>query len=248
MQKDTLFIHVGYPKCGSTSLQVSLSQAEGILYPTSGRHGEEHLSLPLHLKGIDPWTARFFSQEWVRENHAAMMQEVAAASGNVFLSSERLASLTAEQIVALGQLFSDWKIEIIIVQRDLNRYLDSTWRHAVFRHDYAKSKEAFLRKMKNFSFGGVAQAFERHFSVRIFSMDDSNYPAQLEAITGVAVKMGHQNTGVPHELVQLLQRSHALMGSERFKSAFPAQVKEEMRRALVGEVIPSFDPFDVPLF
>ena len=98
MTKPRLFIHIGYPKCGSTSLQNALAKAPEIFYPTGGNKNNEHLSLPLYLKGLDAWTAQWVDQKWVDENHAQMLSEISAAKGDAFISSERLAALSETQI------------------------------------------------------------------------------------------------------------------------------------------------------
>jgi len=248
LSRKSLYIHVGYPKCGSTSLQAALIKAKGITYPLAGRNAEEHLSLPLFLKGVDSWTTKWFSEEWVAEQHAAMMQEIAAAPGDVFLSSERLVALNPGEIVALRDLFPDWRIEIIIVERSLEKYLDSTWRHAVYRHDYAESKATFLKKMAGFTFGKADTLFGKYFPVHVFNMEHPDYTAAFAKATGVTISLGRANVGVSNDLAVLLQQTHALMGSARFKAAFTQQVKEAMRAALADEVTPNIDSFDVPLF
>lgn len=242
-----ILLHVGFPKCGSTSLQEALIKAEGINFPCAGRHGSEHLSLPLHVKGLDPWTAQWFSQEWVETQHAALLAEIKAASGTVVLSSERLASCSPEQVAMLDAMLEGWPVEIVIVTRQIDKFLDSLWRHAVFRHDYAESKQTMLQDMSDFSFDETFETFASFFPVRMLNMDSPDYEASLSDLFGVPIALDRANVGVPAALAELLQANHRLMGSARFKAAFPYEVKEAMRAAMAGEVLPDIDPFDTPV-
>lgn len=245
-----LFIHVGYAKCGSTSLQEALAAGSGVLFPKAGRNGlgVEHLSLPLHLKGIDDWTRQFISDEWVATQHAAMLKEVAEANRTVVISSERLASLSDSQIEQLAETFGEVEIEIVIVTRSRDKYLDSTWRHAVFHHDYAVRYADFLVKMQHFSFGAVVPRFERFFKVHQFDMDSSEYPENFSQLTGATFEFGRANVGVPKAFAELLQSQHELLGSNLFKEVYTKPVKERMLSVITAGGKPEIDLFTVPLF
>jgi hypothetical protein len=243
-----IHVHVGFPKCGSTSLQQAMNSADGVCYPQSGTHALEHLCLPLHLKGVDRWTAQWFSEQWVETELQKLMDEIHASSTDVFLSSERLVSLSPDEVTGLAALLNGFDVSVLVVIRKRERFLDSLWRHAVFRHDYHVSWEDFLEKMKGFSFGDCERRFAGTFPVRVFNMDQPEYAQDLSTFLGTTVSIPHANTGVPSALAELLQRNHALLGTEQFRRSFPPQVKDAMRRALAGETAPEFNAFDVPLF
>lgn len=243
-----IFIHVGFPKCGSTSLQQALQSADGVCYPLSGTHALEHLCLPLHLKGVDPWTARWFSEEWVDAELAKLMDEVRASRSDVVLSSERLASLSPDEVTGLATLLEGLDVSVIVVIRDRERFLDSLWRHAVFRHDYHVSRDDFLATMKDFSFDDCERRFARVFPVHVLNMDQPDYAQVLSSLLGSTISIPHANTGVPGELAEILQRNHALLGTEQFTKSFPPHVKDAMLRALKGEITPEISAFEVPIF
>jgi hypothetical protein len=248
MKARRLYIHVGYPKCGSTSLQAALAHKEGLTYPSAGRHADEHISLPLYLKGVDSWTSQWFSEDWVSEQHEKLLQEISEAEGDVYLSSERLISLTPDQIENLSHIFKDWDIHILVLIRSIDKYLDSTWRHAVFWHDYPETKETFIEITRNFSFQKFIDIFSSKFDTHIFNIDDKNLASNIKDITGITLMIEHKNVGIPEGLADLLQKTHRLMGSSEFKSAFPFRIKEEMRLATMGERSPIIDPLDAVIF
>jgi hypothetical protein len=227
-----------------------MRQASGILYPHAGCNSPdaEHISLPLHIKGIDDWTRQFISDEWVSEQHARMMEEIAVSDKPIFISSERLAGLSELQIEKLKKTFTGYNIEIIVVIRDRMRYLDSTWRHAVFRHDYAGGWDAFVSRMKSFRFEEIVPLYEAHFPVHIFNLDAPDFSEQVSELTGAQLCFGAANIGVPRRLAELLQAQHELLGSKVYTEIFTSEVKNRMLFAATRTNQPKLDPFNVPLF
>lgn len=243
-----LFLHVGFAKCGSTSLQEALSQAPGILYPKAGRHGAEHLSLPLKMRGIDDWTRQFFDDAWVEVQHRAMMEEISSTSLNVAISSERLAALTPAQITILPELFPNFDIRIILVRRSREKYLNSTWRHAVFFHDYGHTYEAFLEKMCGFDFGNTEEKFNKVFATHIYDLDSAGFPDDLAELMETKLDFPTSNVGVPFDLAKLLQETHALLGSQSFKKVYDMRTKKTMLAVKNGEKTVKVEPISAPLF
>ena len=245
-----IFIHVGYAKCGSTSLQSALRSGTGVLFPSAGTVGSdsEHISLPLFLKGIDEWTRQFIAEDWVLAQHQQMLAQIEDSDQTVFLSSERLASLDAAQIETLREIFPTHEVEVIVITRNRDKYLESTWRHAVFRHDYSLPYDQFLIRMKDFSFGSVVPKFEKHFPVHVFNLDDDAFEEGIKQVTGAEFTFGRANVGVPRKLAELLQQQHALLGTAVFKEIFPVPVKNKMLFMMTRPQPPVLAPFNVPLF
>jgi hypothetical protein len=245
-----LFVHVGYAKCGSTSLQEALRDGTGILYPRSGRLSQqaEHLSLPLHLKGIDDYTRQWVSNEWVQTQHAALMREISESDKTVIVSSERLASLQPDQITQMAHLFEPYDTRIVVLYRDRENYLNSTWRHAVYNHDYAVDYPTFQRQTGGFDFNAIISLFEKHFPVFMFNIDDVGCDQNIMALTGASFSLRRVNVGVPFELAELLQRQHVLLGSQTFKAIFTRAVKTTMLASCLSPTRPEIAPFTDPLF
>jgi hypothetical protein len=176
------------------------------------------------------------------------MQEIVESDGDVCLSSERLASLSPEQADKLASLFSEQEIQILILVRSVEKYLDSTWRHAVFWHDFAETRESFMAGAKAFSFQRAIGLFASRFPTHVFDIDEPDCSSKIAATIGTVLDIGHANVGVPEELASLLQKAHSLMGTAKFKAAFPFEIKDEMRMAMVGERAPIIDPLDVVIF
>lgn len=243
-----IFLHVGFPKCGSTSLQAALADAPNILFPKSGNHGGEHLALALTLRGLDDWTAQFFNADWVRQNQEQLMDEVRASESTVVLSSERLAAMKHSEIEDFKALFPNFDIHVIVVRREVTKYLSSTWRHAVYRHDYGETYETFLIGFREFSFGNVEDKFKQHFTVHDFDMTAPDYTSRLGALIGTTIEIPKANVGVPLEFAKLLQTTHALLGTREFQKRFDAKTKKEMLEVWSGRATVTIDPMTAPLF
>lgn len=243
-----LFLHVGFAKCGSTSLQSALSAAPNIVYPKSGNHGGEHLAFALAIRGIDDWTRQFFDESWVESGQADLMVEIGSSTENVILSSERLAAMTEAEIERVSEMFSDFEIHVVIVRREIQRYLSSTWRHAVFRHDYGECYEAFLNHFKSFTFGDVEKKFSSHFPVHVFDMEACDYAEEIGELLGTTVEIPRANVGVPMDLASLLQKTHALLGTEEFKKRFDTKTKQSMLDVYNGHATAEIEPINAPLF
>jgi len=223
-----MFIHVGYAKCGSTSLQEGLRNATGIFFPEAGTNvpASEHISLALFLKGVDDYTRQYISDEWVQEQHSLMMKQVNETQQTVILSSERLISTNAAQIETLKALFPDKKIEIIIIVREIEDFLNSTWRHNVFYHDYAVDYPTYRETRVNFKFESAIQKFRQFFPVHVLNLDDKNIEQEIKDLTGADFKLPKSNVGVSQKLANFLQQQHVQMGSYLFKEIYTENVKK----------------------
>jgi hypothetical protein len=245
-----LFVHVGYAKCASTSLQEALRDGTGILYPRAGRLSSqaEHLSLPLHLKGIDDYTRQWVSDEWVQMQHAALMQEISESDKSVVVSSERLAGLQPDQIARMAQLFELYDTRIVILHRDREKFLNSTWRHVVYKHDYAVDYASFQELTADFQFGQIVPLFEKHFPVSMFNIEEVGFDRQIMELTGATFSLGRVNAGVPFEFAEILQQQHVALGSKTFKAIFTTDVKATMLASWQSQTRPAIDPYTDPLF
>jgi hypothetical protein len=244
-----LFVHVGYAKCASTSLQEALRDGSGILYPRAGRlfPQAEHLSLPLYFKGIDDYTRQWVSEEWVEKQHAALMQEIAESDKPVVLSSERLSSLQPDQITRMAELFKSYETRIVILYRDWGKYLNSTWRHVVYNHDYPVDYASF-QLSTDFQFGDCIPLFEKYFPVSTFNIENVGFDRELMELTGANFSLGRVNTGIPFEFAEILQRQHVALGSKTFKAIFTPEVKAAMLASWQSQTRPEIDPYTDPLF
>lgn len=225
-----IFIHAGFAKCASTSLQEFMLTQDKILYPLSGINGAEHLSLPLKIKGMDEYTSQFLSDEWVRNSHEDMMIEIAnAAQETILLSSERLAGLAPSQLLQLINIFSDYKVDFIFITRPVRELLDSTWRHIVFWHDYAETFDLFLDSQSDFDLSDCIAKFRSISNVHVFDLNDVLFQSSLSSLLGIDVSLGRSNAGASSELACFLQLVHHRIGSTLYKSVFTHEVKVLLR-------------------
>jgi hypothetical protein len=238
-----LFIHAGFAKCGSTSLQDFMITQNQILYPKSGINGAEHISLPLKVMGIDSYTLQFYQEQWVEANHKAMIEEINDSEyQTILISSERISGFSKSQALELKEIFQAYEVEIVFVKRSLADYQSSTWRHLVFKHDYAESFEHFKANSKNFSFDSTIEAFSAIFPVHIFNIDDQDYEKNLSVLLDCNINLGRSNTGISLEFANFLQSTHQRVGSSTFKKIFTKQAKDYLQNAFNSKSLNSIDP------
>lgn len=249
LSKQKLLLHVGYAKSGSTSLQSALLTAENVYYPKSGRLADnEHLSLALKLKGVDDWTSQYVDQDWVEREHASMLQEIAGVNRPIALSSERLMDLTADQKRLCKAIFSGFDIEVVALTRSKENWLKSTWRHAVYWHDFAVPWEAFADANRDFDMAVAPNAFRSLFQVHEVCIEQENWIEQLECIYGTKLDIAQENLGIAFSAANFLQKLHVELGTKKYREYFTTERKKDFASLFQVEEDPTVETFDVPLF
>lgn len=244
---NTIFIHVGFPKCASTSIQKAASKSSLIHYPKAGRCLDEHLGFALHFKGIDQWTEQFYGPEWEHSEWLKINEEINTAKQPLFISSERLASATESALEEISGEFADFRVKIILLIRSKERYISSTWRHAVFRHDFAMPYEEFKSKFKDFSFEAIADKFSRVFETLVFDIDSRDWLEKLNSACSLDLKLPKLNKGVPIAVANLLQYNHVMLGTDLFQALFTSDFKKELLDGYI-ESSRELKPLNVPIF
>lgn len=245
-----LILHVGYAKSASTSLQAALIRSDGVIYPHAGRHGTEHIALPLELKGMDDWTAQFLTPVWARREAAALLAEIRAHSnprGLPFaISSERLIDLDDTARQTLADALAGFDVEVVVLRRPREDYLRSTWCHLVF-YDFAESWESFSARGAQMSMTAPLDRWRSRYPVHDIEMAEPGWQERLSALYGTRLELRHDNVGVGFEVAQRLQQIHADLGTEAFQSFFTP----ERKRAFVAlyaarETTPAIAPLSDP--
>jgi len=243
-----LIIHIGYPKSASTSLQQSLYNQNKVYYPKHGIHHYEHIAIPLKLKGLDPWTAQWISQEWVDQEFDALVSEINNSNQTTVISSERLTNITIEQLLKLQELFLETiDIELLLLYRPKEEHIKSIWRHAVYRHDLDEDFSKFSKQFINFEPLDCLKKFSGHFQVHALNIKDKSWEERLNKIISTDIKLTHENMSVPYECCYFLQQIHQTIGSKRFKEYFKPEIKKDFSMLFNNLEDTLIDKFDVPI-
>ena len=137
---------------------------------------------------------------------------------------------------------------LYLLHRDREKYLNSTWRHVVYNHDYAVDYASFQQLTADFRFGQIIPLFEKHFPVSVFNIEEIGFDRQIMELTGANFSLGRVNAGVPFEFAEILQRQHVALGSKTFKAIFTSAVKATMLASCRSPTQPEITPFTDPLF
>ncbi|MCF6252843.1 MAG: hypothetical protein L3J75_16475 [Methylococcaceae bacterium] len=243
-----LIIHIGHPKCASTSLQSALSNVGSIYYPRHGQHHFEHIAIPLKIKGLDDWTAQWLSQEWVDKEFKALVDEVNSVSDEmVVISSERLADITPDQLQEMINLFPSFNIELLLLFRPVEKYVNSMWRHAVFRHDMSEDFTEFKKKFKYFNSTACIDQHRDLVSVHSININDKEWKKSLNKLLGIDIFIPHDNVSASFECCYFLQQMHKSVGSEQFKKFFTPERKKEFSSIFTSDRDKLIEDFTVPI-
>lgn len=140
LDKPIMYIHVGLPKTGTTSIQQFLKENRealmdiGVLYPATGIHGTGHVQFARSFLNQD-YTQRMQDSNLLCASSQAneikrQIEDEISASGtkiqSVIISAESFVGTDAEGIRRLTQLYqADFQLKIIIYLRRQDRYAES---------------------------------------------------------------------------------------------------------------------------
>lgn len=240
-------IHVGLPKCASTSLQAALYEAENVLFPRSGLHHYEHIVIPLKLKGIDEWTAQWISQDWVDDQYGLLIDEIRRSDRQVVLSSERLADISLSSLNEFVSNFPGAEVDILFLYRPKESYVRSVWRHSVYRHDLSSDFEEFKEEFKGFDPVALGRRFSEKFDTNMVDISRHDWPNALNDVFGFVPELRNENVSAPFAACRFLQQIHKAVGTAKFRAYFTAERKEEFAKLFIDGAEAELAPFNVPV-
>lgn len=242
-----LYIHVGLPKCASTSLQAALYENDEIYFPRHGLHHFEHIAIPLKLKGIDKWTSQWFSQDWVDREYKLLIEEIYNSNSHVVVSSERLADIPQEVLDVFLSEFAEAEIEILYLFRPADGYVRSMWRHAVFRHDMSEGFDSFKKGFSDFDPLNIGNRFAAKYKINMIDISKSGWSEQLSEALGFVPDIQNENVSAPYEACYFLQQIHQCIGTEKFKAYYSTLRKEEFAKLFADGCTSQLEEFEVPI-
>jgi len=140
VNKPVMYIHAGFPKTGTTSIQQFLRANRealkdiGVLYPATGIHGTGHVKFALSFLN-QAYTQRMQNSNLLCDSgHASEIKrqieneitESGTKINSVIISAESFDGTDAEGIERLTQLYqADFQLKIIIYLRRQDRYAES---------------------------------------------------------------------------------------------------------------------------
>lgn len=136
-ERQRLVLHVGVPKSGSTYVQsilganrLALKQA-GLVYPFVRQEGMFHAAV--EMAGTP---ARWgLDEERIRGTFAHLLRRGRRIGGTVVISHEIFGGARAEQIARIGEMVTDFDVELVVTARDLGRTITADWQERVKNGD-----------------------------------------------------------------------------------------------------------------
>lgn len=125
MTMKKLYIHIGFGKTGTTSIQSLMSKRQsellehGVLYPSVGQDGGHHLLAPIGLQNISGDLTDIYTE---------LLKEIDDASvSTIVISSENFAFAQPSFIEDLKKKFQKYSIKIVFYVRDQVPLIESTY-------------------------------------------------------------------------------------------------------------------------
>ena len=138
-----IFLHIGTPKTGTTSIQWSLRQsgpqlsAQGYLYPSTGlssnSHEYAHHPLARAAKGKLPALWR------------SLLSELRSSTcESAIISSEEMAVLDATSIAFIRDILGDFEIFLVVYIREQLDYIEAMYNQNIKTAKDTRTREQFL--------------------------------------------------------------------------------------------------------
>lgn len=147
-QPRRVFLHVGSPKTGTTFLQHILwsqrdvAREQGLLLPLGSFFDHYLASIDVRELSYEPrYPARAIGM-WTE-----MVEEGLRWPGNVLVSHELLAAVTAEQAVTAVTSWGNRDVHVVVTARDLARQIPAEWQEHV-KHRSATTLAEFVEHLK----------------------------------------------------------------------------------------------------
>jgi hypothetical protein len=240
-----VFLHVGLPKTGTTSIQAALEAAAaelddaGVLFPCGTHHAQ-------HLAAFD-----LLGQRAPGEREAAagafrrMIAEIDAYGGDrVVMSEEELGLARPGQVRRVVRALSGHEVFVVIGVRDLGRTLVSAWQQGILMGDTTCWPD-FVEAVRDPARGDIRTGASfrlRHDLVRVLDAWSTHVPvARIRVFTAPPVGSPHEvllsRFAAAAELPATFWDGHA---APRNQSPGPAQV--EVVRRLNAVLTSRLDP------
>ena len=216
-----LIIHIGLPKTGTTFLQHSLFsaraelEAQGVLYPDP-------------IAGLGPVTRKSFGHHWLAHalvgrrkrftadadfallnDHVAGLRQAIAESPaeTALISSEEMSAFREPAIRALGSLFPDLNVQILVYLRRQDLWLDSYFAQMAKRGRATTPEDIFESEKWRLDYEKFLGDWSKHFGsenvlVRLYGAGEGYDDLWTDFLTAIGAA---DTTRIPSDLSETNQ-------------------------------------------
>ena len=247
-----LFLHIGYPKTGTTSVQRFLAlnqaalQAAGVLYPQAGRirHGDAHYGVNFALGIAD------YDRPKDVEKPVTLRQDLAAeAAGSgcekIVLSTEYLTTANLADKARVRAYFADYDVKIVCYLRRHDHMYESAYAQAVktvANPPWTDSIEGFIvyhtgMGTVSYDYLGVLRQWAQHFGtaailVRPFEPAQNTPDVYADFLATIGVADSAHFVRPKRANPSITPRTAAAIGMLRRTG-----LAETLKRAIIGHMI-----------
>lgn len=154
-----VYLHIGLPKTGTTSIQEMLWHnrsalaASGVRYPGHIYDAHQHAAMDLQSHRYREWWEPLVTGAWQR-----LVDLIREWPGSSIVSSELLATATGEQAARARHDLSFADVHVVCTVRDLARQIPSVWQESV-KNGETIGYSAFRDVLRSEEPSGLSQLF-----------------------------------------------------------------------------------------
>lgn len=254
-----VYLHIGLPKTGTTSLQALLWRhrdglvARGLLYPGEDDGLHHRAAMDVHAQRYGQWHEPGVAGSW-----SHLVETIEAWPGDAVFSSELLAAASPEEARRVTSAF-DAEIHVVCTARDFARQVPSVWQENVkTRHTtgFAELLEA-VRAPELDHTGRVFWDYQDLPRV-LRTWGESLPPERVHVVTvprgrgstrllwerfacvlgldpaAVTVELGRHNHSLGHVETELLRRVNLALGDDVDWPHYAAVVKDDLAAGILA--------------
>ncbi|EHR51177.1 hypothetical protein SacmaDRAFT_2939 [Saccharomonospora marina XMU15] len=257
-----VYVHIGLPKTGTTSLQALLWHhrealaADGVLYPGADDTAQHKAAIDVHPQRFPQW-----NEPGVKGSWDWLVEQVRAWQGTSLISSELLAPASPEEARRVLSALSFAEIHVVCTVRDFARQVPSVWQENIKTRD-STTLEEFLAHLRGGELTDVSTPFwdfqdlprvlrtwggslppER---VHVVTVPPKGAPSELlwqRFATVLGVDAGKYTTDVPQENfslglaeTELLRRVNVALGPDMPWPRYAGVVKDTLAAKVLAEL------------
>lgn len=154
-----VYVHIGLPKTGTTSLQALLWHhrealaADGLLYPGTDHTAHHKAAMDVHSQRYRQW-----NEPGVKGSWDWLVEQVRAWQGTSLISTELLAPASPQEAEQVLSALSFAEVHVVCTVRDFARQVPSVWQENI-KTRHTTTLQEFLAHLRGPELTGISRTF-----------------------------------------------------------------------------------------
>lgn len=253
----TLYLHVGFHKTGTTSIQLFLYEfrnellKQGYLYPEDpcpkASEFGQHL-IPFSLFSNKDWVPSNYDDPERRKDCIDYAKDIYAEASlkschTVILSSEEFDCVSDDEISYFCSCFSDFNIKLICFSRNTPEFLESAYKTSVvsgYRHRFEHFRENQRTRLDLSDYVGAWTRYVGKENFYLINYDNESVKRDVVSTFNSAVELDQDV--FPNRSVDLQNRSYSAFSTEIVRCAWQTGADQNFIEKTKKRLLQDVDP------